>query len=223
VPRLRITDRADEALLDAFHGGLYLDAFAHQREPLEVWKRRLWHDAPPPYELWIELAGERLREPAARRLDAGIVFERYPASGCGFLTYLVVAPHARGRGLGRRLLEGAIAALGARQVFGEVSAPTDEASWARLERFQRWGARVVDAPYVQPALGAGLSRDRGLILLAFPGAAPLPPSIPGAELATFLDELYAITEGAPPQDAEYAALRAALSGEVALVGRTRGQ
>jgi GNAT superfamily N-acetyltransferase len=223
MERLRIADRGDEELLDAFHAGLYLDAFAHQREPLEVWKRRLWSGEPPPYQLCIELAGERLRDPAARRLDGGIVFERYPASRCGLVTYLVVAPHARGRGLGRRLLAEAVAGLDVRHVLGEVSAPHDEASWRRLGRFQRWGARVVDAPYVQPALGPGLARDRGLRLIVFPGARPLPPAIPAAELVAFLDELFAITEGAPPADAEYAALRSALTEDLALVELGRRQ
>lgn len=123
MERLRIGGRGDEALLDAFHAGLYLDAFAHQREPLEVWKRRLWSGEPAPYQLTIELVGRQLRDPEARELDAGIVFERYPASSCGVITYLVVAPHARGRGLGRELITGAVAALEARHVFGEVRAP----------------------------------------------------------------------------------------------------
>jgi len=67
--------------------------------------------------------------------------------------------------------------------------------WERLERFQRWGARVLEARYVQPALGPGLARDRGLLLIAF---APLPADVDGAVVRTFVEELYAATEGGAP-------------------------
>lgn len=78
-------------------------------------------------------------------------------------------------------------------------------------------------PYVQPALGEGLSRDRTLRLVVFAGAAPLPATIPGAEVAAFLDEFFAITEGAAPSDPEYGAIRSTLIGDVPLVELDRGQ
>ncbi len=135
-------------------------------------------------------------------LVGGIAYERYPASACGLLTYMVVAPGSRCRGLGRRLLDEAARALyagGARAVFGEVNDPRvhGAAAWPRLERFVRWGARVVDIGYVQPSLGAGLLRDRGLRLVAFAGDAPLPRSLPGEVVRGFLRELYQVTERAP--------------------------
>src|SRR5207245_1628718 len=106
---------------------------------------------------------------------------RYPRSGSGLVTYIVVAPTARERGLGRELLATAVDELhaaGAPAVFGEVNDPRLRAS--QLERFVRWGARVLDVRYVQPALGRHLARDRGLLLLALAGTAPLPPRYPGA-------------------------------------------
>ena len=123
----------------------------------------------------------------------GICYERYPRSGCGLVTYMVVAPAARGRGLGERLLREAVEALAAPIVLGEVNDPRVHGNgWERLERFQRWGARVLDARYVQPALGPGLARDRGLVLIAF---APLPSTVDGARVRAFVEELYAATEG----------------------------
>lgn len=195
---VEIRDRADEPLLDAFHAGIYLDAFAAQREPLEAWKARLW-GAPAPYRLTIQL----LRD--GDETVAGIVHERYPRSRCGLMTYLVVAPAYRQRGAGRALIDGAIASMAdCALVLGEVSDPR------AFARFTRWGARALDVAYVQPSLGPGLARDRSLALLAFP---PLPASVPGALVRDFLDELFTITEGATPTDAEYGAMLASI-GEV---------
>jgi GNAT superfamily N-acetyltransferase len=197
-------------LLEAFYGGIYLDAFAAQREPLDVWRRALRGELPYRQTIRLALAGERI--------VGGVSYELYPESRCGLVTYNVVAPEARRGGLGRRLLEGATAELyaaGARAVLGEVvdprrpRSPGDpdpepaDAAWARLERNQRWGARVLAARYVQPALGPGLVRDRGLVLIALPGPAPLPAELDGAIPRAFARELYAITEGGPP-DAEIA-------------------
>lgn len=186
---------ADDPRLAAFHAGVYWDAFAAQHEPLDVWRRALRGELP--YELTVEVALD------GDAIAGGIAYERYPRSGCGLVTYLAVAPAARGQGLGRRLLAGAVADLharGAPAVFGEVDDPRvhGAAAWDRVRRFQRWGARVVDARYVQPALGPGLARDRDLVLIVLAGAAPLPAQLPGAPARVFVDELYAATEGGPP-------------------------
>jgi len=204
-----ITSHDDEALLDEFHTGIYWDAFADQQEPVAIWKRALWGGASP-YELTIRIAGRALRDRARRELAGGIAFERYPRSGCGLITYMVIAPPARRHGLGRRLQREAARSLfaaGAPAVFGEVNDPrrigegVDEPAhemWRRLERNQAWGARVVDVRYVQPALAPGLERDRGLCLIALAGEQPLPPAMPGAIVRDFVHELYTITEGAAP-------------------------
>lgn len=158
-----------------------------------MWQQALRGERP--YELTLQLATE------GDALHAGIAYERYPRSGCGLVTYLVVAPEARRHGLGERLLRGAVTALreaGAPLVLGEVNDPRLAGGWDRLARFQRWGARVLEARYVQPALAPGLARDRGLVLIAFAGEAPLPDAIPGGPVRAFVDELYAVTEGGLP-------------------------
>jgi GNAT superfamily N-acetyltransferase len=132
-------------------------------------------------------------------IAGGICFERYPKSRVGLATYLVVAPAARNRGLGEQLLRGAVDEFGG-LVLGEVNDPRRTGEWARLERFQRWGARVLDARYVQPSLGPGLARDRGLVLIALAGAEPLPAELDGVRVRAFVEELYEVTEGGGVDD-----------------------
>jgi GNAT superfamily N-acetyltransferase len=204
-----IASHDDEGLLDEFHAGVYWDAFPEQQEPVAVWKRALWGGTAP-YELTVRIAGRALRDRVQREILGGIAFERYPRSGCGLITYMAIAPEARRHGLGKRLQrESALAlfAAGTRAVFGEVNDPRlagtgvdepVEAMWRRLERNQAWGARVVNARYVQPALAPGLGRDHGLCLIALAGAQPLPGSLPGGIVREFVEELYAATEGCPP-------------------------
>jgi GNAT superfamily N-acetyltransferase len=191
----------DGELLARYYRGIYWDDFAAQHEPLEAWQRALAGGAG--YELTIRLAVD------AGEILGGISFERYPVSSCGLITYMVVAEAARRRGLGRRLQADAIAtmfAAGAPAVFGEVNDPRlageglldepIEDTWERLERNENWGARVVEIRYIQPALGPGLTRDRGLCLIAHADAEPLPDTMPGAIVRAFVGELYDKTEGA---------------------------
>lgn len=187
-PPTTIAERvlADDPRLARFHAGIYWAAFAAQHEPLDVWRRALRGELS--YELRIRVIDD----------VAGIVYERYPESGCGFVTYMVVAPHARGQGLGEHLLREAVVELrdsGAVLVLAEVDDPRVRGNWDRLVRFQRWGARVVEGRYVQPALGPGLARDRGLLLLALAGDEVLPPAIDGVRVRSFVRELYRVTEG----------------------------
>jgi GNAT superfamily N-acetyltransferase len=214
VAILTLTDRAEhEPLLERFHGGLYLGAFAAQAEPLEVWKSALW-SAEAPYRMNVQLA---MGDGGA--ILGGIAFELYRESRCGLVTYVVVAPEARRSGLGKTLRSGAARSLygdGARAVFGEVNDPrvphayeTAEESWRRLERYQRWGSRVLDIRYVQPALGPGLERDRGLVLVRHAGDAPPLDHMPGPVVKDFIAEFFAITEDGRPPDDE---LRAILDG-----------
>lgn len=190
---------ADDPRLAAFWHGIYWDAFAEQHEPLDAWQRALRGECAHRMTVRLALDGDAIL--------AGICFEQYPRSRVALVTYMVVAPAARGRGLGEQLLRGAVGELhaaGSPLVLGEVNDPAraihdpPEVAQARLARFVRWGARVLDVRYIQPRLDRGLERDRGLVLVAFAGREPLPSQLPGADLRAFVDEFYAITEGGPP-------------------------
>jgi GNAT superfamily N-acetyltransferase len=168
---------ADDPRLAAFHAGIYLDAFAAQQEPLAVWQSALRGERA--YALTVRLAV------AGDDILGGIAFELYPKSRCGLMTYLVVAPHVRNRGLGEQMFRDAAAELrarGARAVLGEVHGED------RLRRFARWGAHVLDVPYVQPSMAPGLARDADLVLIAVGEAER-------GDVEAFIDELYTVCEG----------------------------
>jgi GNAT superfamily N-acetyltransferase len=163
----------DRDQLARFHAGIYLDAFSAQREPLENWLD------PQGYELDARLVLD------GDEIIAGITYEAYPKSRCGLVTYMVVAPNARERGLGRKLFTYAandLYARGARAVFGEVNRDAPE----RIARFVRWGAKMLDYAYVQPALGDGLDEDHGLCLMVLP---PIPDHIDPAPFVAELREV----------------------------------
>lgn len=214
IETLTLTDRAQhEPLLERFYRELYLSEFAGaQAEPIDVWKWALW-DGEAPYRMSLRLAID------GGNIVGGIAFELYPRSNCGLVTYVVVAASTRGGGLGKELRTGAARTLyadGARAVFGEVNDPraphsyeTPETSWKRLQRYQRWGSRVLDMRYMQPALGPGLDRDRGLVLVRHAGDAPPLTEMPGSVVRDFITEFYEITEDGRPVDDE---LRAILDG-----------
>jgi len=203
----------DLALLERFYRDVYLPAFAHQREPLEAWTTRLvTPDAA--YEHTIVLAGQDLDDAARGRIDGGVVFERYPRSRCGFVTYLVVSPASRRGGLGTELLRHACAALRARGValiVAEVHDPDQaddrEVARRRVAFFEARHARVLDVAYVQPDLGAGLGRDHALRLLALFDGAP-PPFVDGEVVRAFVAELYDAVEGGHDDVATRAMLEA---------------
>jgi hypothetical protein len=190
----------DGELLERFYRELYLPAFAAQREPLETWQAALAGELP--YRMFARLAVDH------DVLLGGITYELYPSSECGLITYVVVDAAARRAGLGRRLVfdaTGELLRIGAHAVFGEMNDPRVRGDWDRIARFQRWGCRVVDTRYVQPALGPGLERDRGLVLIVHP---PVRDALAGTLVRAFITELHAVTEHSEP-DAE---LRAILDG-----------
>jgi len=213
-----IVREADAELLEQFYRGLYMSAFAEQREPLEAWQAALAGEAPYRFHLRVAFDGDEL--------VGGVAYEMYPRSRCGFVTYMVVAPAMRGRGLGEQLQRDAARALyadGARAVFSEHNDPrvphayeSADVAWQRIRRSARWGNRIVDVRYIQPALGPGLERDRGLCLMIKPGEAPLPAAIPGEVVRDFIAELFDVTERTEP-DAELRELLAGIPDQVALI------
>ena len=179
---MNIVDATDEELV-AFHRGIYLDAFAAQHEPLDIWQRARRGELP--YEFRARIAVDD------QGIAGGIAFERYPQTRCGLLTYMVVAPRARGQGVGKRLVADARALLAdATAIYGEVNDPDAQqreprdVAARRLAMFERWGARLVELRYVQPALAPGLVPDETLRLIAWGDTDPV-------LAARFVDELRA--------------------------------
>lgn len=207
----------DEALLRQFHRQLYLPAFPRaQRERASTWRELLW-GGDARVELHCVLAGFDLRNAKRRELFGGHLFEFYPAVRCGLLTYLVVARHHRGQGLGSFLLRLGLEALHrssgqrrrVRAVFAEVEDPRTIARasrltnpWRRLDFFCREGARMLDIPYVQPEVSPGAGRPRNLLLLAV--EPPYASRLPSRVVREFLREYY-LTLGvaAPSRDRDY--------------------
>jgi GNAT superfamily N-acetyltransferase len=136
------------------------------------------------------------------------------------LNYIFVDPPQRGRGYLRRMLDALRLALAedlARGrhtlIFLEQNDPfrLDAAAYAedtahagidqfdRLHVWARMGARIVDFPYVQPALSARQAPDTSL---AYTLLEPAMAAIPAALLADHLERFFAISvwKGQPPRD-----------------------
>ena len=91
------------------------------------------------------------------------------------LSYLAVRPEARGRGIGSSLVrdvasnwyDGDEVLLAVAEVHDPRHWPDDAAAEGRLRLFEKLGARVLGAPFVQPALHGDGERVGGFLLLAF--------------------------------------------------------
>jgi hypothetical protein len=99
-----LKDYHSEALLKRFYEDLYLPAFpiTDEREDPGIWARLLWSMDPVPQTPILHrlLIGQNLRRRNQTSIVAGHLFEYYPESSCGFLTYLVVSPLFRGKSAG---------------------------------------------------------------------------------------------------------------------------
>lgn len=143
-----------------------------------------------------------------------VVGERH---GEGVLVdWLAVSGTTRGGGTGRALLTAGLRRWldgGARVVLGEVERPDrfeahphhgDPAR--RLAFYERLGATVIDLPYYQPAIGAGMPRLHGLLLVLLGASDSTPaPRILSADETSAVRDVLAATMGEPaPGDAETA-------------------
>jgi GNAT superfamily N-acetyltransferase len=204
-----LREHPDERLLAVIHDGLYTRSFPRpeERESLESLRDALW--------------GEAAKEPArshfvvARSATAPdgvagfVACEYYPRSRCGLISYIAVDSGMRGLGLGRTLLERAIAILRAdaqpngalEAVLAEIHDPskvkeTDDVipPLDRIRIMDRLGAKRLPIAYVQPELAPGHGRGRGktLMLIAFPTGDTELETLPSAVVRDFLEELYEV-------------------------------
>jgi len=119
------------------------------------------------------------------------------------LSYLAVRPGRRNGGIGKALMD-RLRALWREQgipvVLGEVHDPRrwdampDELPVARLRFYERQGARVLAAPWVQPRLWPGGERVPGMLLLVIYAEQDL-ESVPASRVATWMADYYAECEG----------------------------
>jgi len=174
----------------------------------------------------------------AGRALAGLVGEWSPSCRVMLLSYLAVTAAARGGGIGGPFYDEVIGAW--RETYrpclivAEVEHPDRHESSeaygdpaARLRFYGRHGARVLNLPYFQPALGPGRSRVYGILLLALhvdpalsgPGG---PDTVAAAPLREFLVDYLEVEGGVaddPPTRAMLDAVEA--GGGVALLPADR--
>jgi GNAT superfamily N-acetyltransferase len=150
---------------------------------------------------------------------AAAVTERI-CPGVVLLTYLAALPSSRGSGVGSRLLtrvrDTAVAAR-ASLLLAEVERPDRHAGsdehgdpTARLRFYERYGARILDLPYVQPPIGPEAAPVPGMLMLALHVAPEAlrdgGTSVDGALVAQAFEHLLG---DEADDDADLAALRAA--------------
>ena len=228
VDIIDLRDTRDQSLLEQAYQELYLACFTDpdEQEDLEQYRTRLFDpQLPPPQpETHFLVAGESLDNPTSRVLCGMMIFELYRESSCGLLTYVAVAPHMRGRGLGRQLIQRAVSILtarcsgsqGLRAIFAETHDPNliDPADDAmsphdRISVMRRLGAARVPVRYVQPELRPGDGRSRKLLLLTFPFGGDPSARVSGRALLDFMHEFYrALGVAHPRQDADYLTIQA---------------
>jgi GNAT superfamily N-acetyltransferase len=137
----------------------------------------------------------------------------FAAARVVLLSYLATDAAARSGGIGRRLLDAALARWTARHdpclVLAEVEDPAHHLRTrfgdpdARLRFYARSGAEVLDLPYLQPRLRPSGARVPHLLLVALhvaPSLRPGPHAVDGALVRRFLEELFVAGEGRPPED-----------------------
>jgi ribosomal protein S18 acetylase RimI-like enzyme len=134
----------------------------------------------------------------------GIVGDLFADERVLLVSYLAVLPDQRGRGTGRELIKHALGSWKAKYAFDVVVAEVhDPRAWLdiagedaerRLRFFGRAGARVLDVPFVQPALRLGADRVTGFLLLALDAESTA--DLPSALIARFVERYYQLAEDA---------------------------
>lgn len=207
-----------EDLLKNFYYRIFVPAFPlfDEREDFELWSSLLREKSSPPLSE-IVLSGYRLGE-ADPVIVGGQGVEYYPESQCGLLTYLVIAPEFRGRGMAKPLVKAGLEAIEClaggnkvRAYFSETNDPSNPQSFndpqnprERVAMLDKLGFYLVDFPYVQPRLKGRGDRYYGLKLMAHLKTwgydhnwtqAPARLELESSILANYLQEFYRVTEG----------------------------
>jgi GNAT superfamily N-acetyltransferase len=214
---MKLVSLTDGPILDAFYDHILLPAFpADELVTLASLRQQTGGDAS---EVWAVVDDDG-------RVLGGLVGEWFPACQAMLLSYLAVAPGGRGKGIGTLLYAGVIDKWRSQYrpcvVLAEVESPVHHAGSeaygdpvARLRFYVRHGARLLDLPYFQPALGPGRSRVSGMLLLALHVDPELrgtagADTVAGEPLRQFIVSYFAESEGGMPDDAATSALMSAI-------------
>lgn len=218
----------DLAVLAEFHHTLYVSLFPDpdERESLENMAGYLRLKAqggygPNNYHIVLAFDGALL---------AGAVIADYLAEpAAGVIEYLLVSAAARGRGLGRALLNhieavlAADAAAGGLELAGVVAEMNDPRvvsaladnldPVARALIWHRYGYLGLDFPYRQPALSPGQAPVTGLILICKPLSAAWRDRVPAAAVTLVVREYlrWAMRIERPEDSADYRCMAAYLN------------
>jgi len=145
-----------------------------------------------------------------RKIAGGVVFEFYPISRCGLVSYFCVSDEYRRYGLGRTFLQTAQAHMDSdcfqiygtrsRGVFLETNSPLRIEKDVihpekRLAIFRNLGCSLLDFDYVQPPICPGLAPDTNMVLVLFRrGERDNRKYLPGNVILSFLEEFWTICQ-----------------------------
>ena len=149
----------------------------------------------------------------------GIVGDWFDEQRVLLISYLAVRPELRGQSIGTDLRGRAATTWPSQKqahlVVGEVHDPRvwdgvgGDQSVARLRLFERFGARLLHVPFIQPRLRPGTERVSGFLLLVFLVDDAIlvggdgGEGIPARLIGDWIRSYYALAEGArPPYDPE---------------------
>jgi len=195
-------------LLKVFYDSLLTPTFAHcpeHMDELSVLEESIGIQSDPdtPDRLYVTLLVD-----ADDNVCGGVLYELYGRSFSGLLSYVVVAPHLRGRGLGKQLLSTAVNYLRElcpkhtgkelEAVFLETEKSSAEEQnekivTTRLHLFKALGYRLLNLDYIQPSLGPEKPSAKNLVLLVYvPPPPEEKPTLSPHTLSAFLTE-YALS------------------------------
>jgi GNAT superfamily N-acetyltransferase len=201
---LRSTRKSDMDLLEHFYQECFIPEFPNpdERETLEHIKEYLrrketgWYGKNN-FHVVVMLDGETP--------IGGSISDYLVEPNAGVIEYLVISPDHRGTGLGGQLIEHAERLLhddaqrsrGRRLdwILSEMDdpyvtpAPTNRFDpFVRPRIWHKWGYKLLDFPYVQPALSADKQPVTNLLLSAKPCSSRFVDSVRAADLRTLIRE-----------------------------------
>jgi hypothetical protein len=221
----------------------YLEAFKdpNEREEPEQLEDNLraQTEGPGQFRYHIALAVEELHIDKQLRVYGGIIFEYYPKSSCGMLSYVVVAPGQRGKGIFRRLYNYAIGRFlkdseengrELKAVFAEIRDPwkpsrfeSQEFTRTRALIHSKLGAKLIDIPYIMPPLDENKSKLDDFLLVSYPINNKNHLSISTKIVVSFLEDYYRIFGIAKPsENDDYLRMIAPLNSEIYILKAISG-